>query len=82
MRERFDPDSLDLAQITRSLRVSCGAFVEGAIVGRTLLRDQIADQVGCSLLVAEQIVDTLILRGFLLQSESLDGRTGWQIGRE
>jgi hypothetical protein len=37
----------------------------GAVVGRTMIRNAVADMLGCSELEAEQLVDSLVLRGKL-----------------
>ncbi len=77
MQDRFDPESVDLAALRSALEARCGAFVEGEVVGRTALRDEVAQQVGCSVLDAERLVDTMVGRGFLRRQVTSDGRTGW-----
>jgi len=77
MQDRFDPESVDLAALRSALEERCGAFVEGEVVGRTALRDEVARQVGCSVLDAERLVDTMVGRGFLRRQVTSDGRTGW-----
>lgn len=74
--EHFDPESIDLEELTRDLRERCGHCIEDVVVGRTLLRDQVASSLQCSMLEAEQLVDTLIGRGFIRQGELSDGREG------
>lgn len=74
--EYFDPESVDLAELVSELRESCGHCIEDVVVGRTLLRDQVVRRLNCSMLEAEQLVDTLIARGFVRQGELSDGREG------
>lgn len=61
-----DIESIDLGALTADLRRAFGGSApEGYILGRTALRDAVAAQVGCSDVMAEDIVETLISRGFL-----------------
>lgn len=60
------PRDLDLAELTRALAVTfAGAAPIGFVRGRTALRDAVKSKLACSDLEAEQIVDTLVARGFL-----------------
>jgi hypothetical protein len=77
MDPRFDPEAIDLASVRNALELGCGSFIEGEVVGRTRLRDEVARHTGSSLLDAERIVDTMIARGFLRKEHLPDGRTGW-----
>lgn len=77
--EPFDPETIDLAELARSLRNAVGPTVEGIVVGRTLLRDEVIRLLECSLLEAEQLVDTMIGRGIIRQGELSDGRDGFHI---
>lgn len=77
MRTRFDPESVDLAALQSALERRCGTFVEGDVVGRTRLRNEVVDQLGCSVLDAERIVDTMIGRGFWRRQLTSDGQIGW-----
>lgn len=52
---------------------------EGAVVGRTALRDAVAQVLGCSLLEAEQIVDTLVARGDIQLVRSPDRLPVWEV---
>jgi hypothetical protein len=45
----------------------------GSIVGRTLLRDEVARDLSCSLFEAEQVVDTMVARGFLSEQHDRGG---------
>ena len=77
MENNFDPKSVDLALVRGVLEKQCGAFVEGEVVGRTRLRDEVARHLFCSVLDAERIVDTMINRGFLRKITRDNGQTGW-----
>ena len=72
-------EAVDLGDLASSLGAAFGAHVEGAVVGRTQLRDEVARVVGCSQLEAEQMVDTMIGRGFLRSERLADGRETWRI---
>jgi hypothetical protein len=62
MRFGYDPDEL-----TRTLaRLFSKEPPIGFIVGRTMVRNAVTDLLECSQLEAEEIVDTLILRGKLV----------------
>lgn len=76
--QHFDPEQIDLAVLTRALRSAFDAPIEGAIVGRTAVRDAVARELRCSQLQAEQLVDTMIGRGFLARHEAPDGMTVWR----
>ncbi|HEX3595064.1 MAG TPA: hypothetical protein VHU80_08185 [Polyangiaceae bacterium] len=81
MPTRFDPELVDLAEVTERLRVLCGSVVEGSIVGRTRLRDAALAELGCSELESEELVDTLIVRGFVIRRVTLGGEVEWVVGR-
>jgi hypothetical protein len=69
----FSPDQIDLVTVARHLAAIFQQIpIEGYVVGRTRLRDATAEHLGCSLLQAEQLVDTLITRG-LIQFEREQG---------
>jgi hypothetical protein len=60
------PEDVDLAQLCEIIeaRVSLDAR-SGFELGKTAIRDTIAEHLGCSALMAEQLVDTLVLQGML-----------------
>lgn len=73
-------EDVDLAELTRALRAAVGTHsLEGAVVGRTALRDATASHLGCSDLEAERLVDTLVGRGFLRLERSPEGREVWRL---
>lgn len=78
----FDPEMIDLAALARKLAdVLRESSLEGAIVGRTLLRDAVAAQLRCSQLDAERLVDTMVGRGFLRFDRDASGASPgiWRI---
>jgi hypothetical protein len=77
MNHRLDPEEGDLASVRQVLQTRCGLFVEGELVGRTQLRDEVPRHLACSELEAELIVDTMTARGFLHRQTLSDGRTSW-----
>ncbi|MFO0611881.1 MAG: hypothetical protein U0414_04785 [Polyangiaceae bacterium] len=81
MNARFDAESIDLEDLREMLDERCGPIVEGDIVGRTRLRDEVARHLACSVLEAERVVDTMVGRGFLRRAAVPDGRVGWSTRR-
>lgn len=78
-------EDLDLAELTRSLRERFAAAPPaGYLVGRTAMRDAVTDELHCSELVAEEIVDTLVARGFARYqgdpTAEVDEPRGWSLG--
>jgi hypothetical protein len=59
--EEVDLDALTAALLER-FAVAAPA---GYLVGRTAIRDSVSGTLGCSDLEAEEIVDTMISRGFV-----------------
>jgi hypothetical protein len=81
---RLAVEEIDLAQLTRSLRGRlAGAAPTGYLDGRTALRDAVADELACSELEAEEIVDTLVARGFVRYQgdpeAAMDDGRGWSL---
>jgi hypothetical protein len=76
---RFDPESVDLARLAAHLTAAFPSPPLGAIVGRTQLRDEVARKLTCSLLEAEQMVDTMVASGFLSQQHDPGGMVHWKI---
>jgi hypothetical protein len=82
---RFSVEDVDLAELTASLRARfAGAPPAGYLDGRTVLRDAVVEQLECSTLEAEEIVDTLVARGFVRYqgdpAAALDDGRGWSLG--
>ncbi len=71
---------VDLAVIASQLQQVFGSqSIEGPIVGRTLMRDEVARLLGCSLLQAEELVDTMVGRGILVLDRSVGEAGAWHI---
>jgi hypothetical protein len=84
-RVRLLIEEVDLAELTASLRSRlAGVAPVGYLDGRTALRDAVGDVLGCSALEAEEIVDTLVARGFVRYegnpAAALDDERGWSLG--
>jgi hypothetical protein len=76
----MDIADVDLAAVLTQLRSRFrDTPLEGAIIGRTALRDAVAEFLGCSLLQAEQIVDTLVAEGNIQLVRSHELPPIWQI---
>lgn len=66
-------EDIDLAELARFLRENVPAtWRRGTLDGRTAIRDAVASHLGCSALIAENVVDTMVARGFL----GLEGAVG------
>ena len=79
---RLSVEDVDLAELVEALRSRfAGARPTGYLDGRTALRDAVADELGCSDLEAEQLVDTLVAHGFVRYEGNPqapeDGTHGW-----
>lgn len=60
------PEDLDLAELARDLQRGLGhRGAEGYLRGKSLMRDLLVEEHRFSQLEAEELVDTLELRGFL-----------------
>lgn len=61
-----DIESIDLAALAGELAGAFGGSApEGYLLGRTALRDAIAAHLGCSAVMAEDLVETMISGGWL-----------------
>ena len=59
-------EEVDLPSLAQALRRRFGeSLVAGYLDGKTILRDAVAAQIGCSDYQAEQLVETLELNGFI-----------------
>lgn len=77
-------DDVDLAELTSRLQARFGgAAPVGYLDGRTALRDAVTEELGCSELEAEEVVDTLVAQGFVHYegnpSAAVDDDRGWSI---
>jgi hypothetical protein len=76
---QFDVEDVDLEKLAEVVRQRSEGALVGAITGRSIARDIVALHLGCSLLEAEQLVDTMISRGFARLERAEDGRQVWRI---
>jgi hypothetical protein len=59
-------EDIDLSQLTGALRRRYGRHLYASYLrGKTLIRDAIIEQLGCSAYEAEELVETLELMGFV-----------------
>jgi hypothetical protein len=72
-------EGVDLAQLVETVRARAGSALLGAVVGRTQIRDLLAEHLGCSLLQAEELVDTMVGRGLVRLEREGDGREVWRL---
>jgi hypothetical protein len=79
MTADLDPEAIDLAVLTSVLCRVCGTSVAGAVMGRTRLRDEVGRHLGCSQMMSEMLVDTMIAQGFIRQEVHPDGWVYWAI---
>ena len=63
----FRPEEIDLAELASTIRRELVGFspIVGYAEGKTVLRDRVVTLLDCSELEAEELVDTLVARGFL-----------------
>lgn len=60
------PEEIDLAQLCDVIANQVPLEARsGFELGKTNIRDTIAEHLGCSTLMAEQLVDTLVMHGML-----------------
>lgn len=66
-------EEIDLRSLAASLRRMLGRYLTaGYLDGKTILRDAVAAQLGCSDFQAEELVETLELNGFVRFPRLLD----------
>ncbi|MGZ3440891.1 MAG: hypothetical protein ACXVDD_15310 [Polyangia bacterium] len=79
-------EDIDLAQLTGALRRRYGRHLFASYLrGKTLIRDAILEQLGCSAYEAEELVETLELMGYVRFPHLADDthpltRHSWIIG--
>jgi len=79
-------EEIDLSLLVESLRARVGTLLEASYLrGRTIVRDAVEEELGCSDEVAEQLVETLELQGFIRFPLNADDthppdRQVWRIG--
>ena len=77
----LDVEQVDLAVLLAAIRTRVESPLAGSVVGRTHMRDVVADHLGCSALEAERLVDTMVSRGFVHLERDVDGRETWRLSR-
>jgi hypothetical protein len=73
----LDVEGVDLAELARVATSRALGLLEGAVTGRSLLRDVVVEHLECSMLEAETLVDTLIARGYFTLTRDDEGREIW-----
>jgi hypothetical protein len=76
MTRVLDVEQVDLAELCGVLRAH-ESELSGALEGRAVMRDIVADRLGCSALEAETLVDTLVLRGYARLAHDPELGEGW-----
>lgn len=76
---KLDVEQVDLGALVDVVHGATEAPLSGAILGRSLLRDIVADYLSCSLLEAEELVDTMVARGFARLERDEEGREVWHL---
>jgi hypothetical protein len=75
---KLEVEQIDLVELLDVLLLH-QAELGGDLAGRSKMRDVVAAHLGCSLLEAEELVDTLIARGFAGLVHDDEGREGWRL---
>lgn len=79
---KLDIDAIDLKTLSERVREAMeGTPLEGPVTGRSVVRDVVAAHLACSMLEAEEVVDTMIARGWARLETAEDGREVWRIER-
>lgn len=76
---KLDVEAVDLAKLAQVVRRRCEGPLIGSITGRSIVRDIVADHLDCSMLEAEEIVDTMVARGFARLERDSEGRDVWRV---
>ena len=76
---KLDVEAVDLGVLVDVVHESTEAPLAGALVGRSQLRDIVADHLECSMLEAEELVDTMVSRGFARLERDDEGREVWHL---
>jgi len=78
---QLDVEAIDLEQLAEVVRERSEGALVGPISGRSTMRDIVVMHLDCSLLEAEQLVDTMISRGYAELVREADGRQIWRIAK-
>ncbi|MDB4935508.1 MAG: hypothetical protein JWP87_2480 [Labilithrix sp.] len=76
MTHVLDVEQVDLAELCSVLR-GHESELQGELEGRAVMRDIVAERLGCSMLEAENLVDTLVLRGYARLEHDPERGEGW-----
>lgn len=77
---KLDIEAVDLKELCDTVRDAMDASpLAGEVVGRSQVRDVIAAHLGCSILEAEELADTLVARGWARLELDDDGRPVWRL---
>ena len=76
---KLDVEQIDLARLAEAVQRRVDGPLEGPIVDRSIVRDIVATHLGCSMLEAEQLVDTMVSRGFARLEHDSEGRDFWRV---
>jgi hypothetical protein len=76
---KLDVEAIDLGQLVDLVHDVTEAPLAGEVVGRSLLRDIVADHLECSLLEAEELVDTMVAQGYARLERDQEGREVWRL---
>jgi hypothetical protein len=77
----LDPEQIDLDALSRRLAADLGseAIPGGYLEGKTGVRDLVLGYFDCSVLEAEQLVDTMVTRGFMRFRGDAETEGGWRL---
>lgn len=75
---KLDVEQIDLADLAAVLRPH-EPELAGSLDGRSRMRDIVALHLECSMLEAEELVDTLVSQGFAHLEHDPEGREGWRL---
>lgn len=82
---QLEPEDVDLEELAQTLSAVPLEHRRGYVRGKTAMREVVVRKLACSEEMAEQLVDTLALRGFLRfvgdTSETL-GPGYWKVERD
>jgi hypothetical protein len=87
-RVQLAVEDVDLKRLARAIRVRYGRHLYASYLrGKTLMRDCIVDELGCSAYEAEELVETLELMGYVRFPHNPDDthpltRHSWNVAEE
>ena len=78
---KLDMEQVDLAELVDVVRASETPLI-GTLTGRSHMRDLVAAHLECSMLEAEELVDTMIAQGFAHLERDPEGLEVWRLAME